>query len=104
MRDLQVKLFFVQGIRHHAVVMASDQKEAVELAEKAHGADDDKIDPRVLYGSVRDWEVPEAIRVESSEGIPDRRRVAAKIVFSRRSGARVFSIRKISTIVTTQSH
>lgn len=31
-----MKLFFVEGIGHHAIVLASDEKEAEILARKAH--------------------------------------------------------------------
>jgi hypothetical protein len=48
------KLFFIQGIRHSAIVLAADKKEAIKLATKAHGSE--KVDRRVLFGSVGDWE------------------------------------------------
>ncbi len=51
------KLFYIQGIRHSAVVIAGNVKEAIKLATKAHGSDYDKRDPRVLVGSVGDWEI-----------------------------------------------
>jgi len=62
------KLFFVSGIRHSAVVIAEDGAEAVKLAEEAHGAEDGKADQRVLYGSVGDWEVPQAIELVLPQG------------------------------------
>lgn len=53
-----LKLFYVDGIRHSAVVLARDEKEAVQLASEA--SREEKADPRVLYGYVGDWEVPGA--------------------------------------------
>ena len=82
-RHLTVKMKCRQldrTIRHHAVVVVSDEKEAVELAERAHGADDDKIDPRVLFGSAGDWEDPEAIGAQTSEGIRDQRRITPELI------------------------
>jgi hypothetical protein len=50
----RTKLFFIEGIRHSAVVLAADEREAIKLATEAHGSE--KKDPRVLFGSVGDWE------------------------------------------------
>jgi len=49
-------------------VIAEDGAEAVKLAEEAHGAEDGKADQRVLYGSVGDWEVPQAIELVLPQG------------------------------------
>jgi hypothetical protein len=53
-----LKLFYVDGVRHSAVVLARDEKEAIKLAGEA--SREEKADPRVLYGYVGDWEAPEA--------------------------------------------
>ena len=50
-----MKLYFVEGIRHSAVVMAPSQKEAVGLAARAY---EKGRAPGVLFGSVGDWEAP----------------------------------------------
>lgn len=50
-----MKLYFIEGIRHSAVVMATTQKEAVELAGRAY--EKEQV-IGVLYGSVGDWEAP----------------------------------------------
>lgn len=52
------KLFYVAGIRHHAIVIAQNGSEAVQLALKA--SQGKKANPRVLYGGVQDWEAPTA--------------------------------------------
>ena len=49
-------------------MISDDGKEAVKLAGEAHGAEDGKADPRVLYGSVGDWEVPQAIELVLPDG------------------------------------
>lgn len=60
-----MKLYFVEGIRHSAVVMANGQKEAIEFATKAHGG---KRTRGVLFGSVGDWEVPTAYELKFPKG------------------------------------
>lgn len=50
-----MKLYFIEGIRHSAVVMAANQKKAVELVGRAS---EKRQAPGVLYGSVEDWESP----------------------------------------------
>lgn len=57
-----MKLYFVNGVRHSAVVMAGTKKEAIGLAAKV--SDDD----RVLFGSVGDWEGPEAYELKLPKG------------------------------------
>jgi hypothetical protein len=57
-----MKLYFVNGVRHSAVVMARTKKEAIGLAAKV--SDDD----RVLFGSVGDWEAPEAHELKLPNG------------------------------------
>ncbi len=49
------KLFYVEGLRHSAIVLAENEKQAIKLATQAHG--NEKVDPRVLFGSVGDWEI-----------------------------------------------
>ena len=52
-----MKLYFVRGARHSAVVLASNKKEAIKRSvDVANG----KKDHLVLYGDVQDWESPEA--------------------------------------------
>lgn len=60
-----MKLYFVDGIRHSAVVLASNAREAVELATKEHGREKPT---RVLFGSVAGWEVPTAHELRLPEG------------------------------------
>ena len=50
---VNMKLYFVSGIRHSAVVFAKNKKEAIVLAEKSG-------DTRVLIGHVGNWESPDA--------------------------------------------
>jgi hypothetical protein len=57
-----MKLYFVNGVRHSAVVMARTKREAIGLAAKV--SDDD----RVLFGSVGDWEVLEAYELKLPKG------------------------------------
>ena len=47
------KLFYVYGLRHHAIVLAHDEKEAVKLS---NSADEGDKNPKVLFGSVGEWE------------------------------------------------
>jgi hypothetical protein len=61
-----MKLFFIEEIRHSAVVMANNQKEAIELATKAHGEKSGVTG--VLFGSVGDWEVLTACELKLPEG------------------------------------
>ena len=58
-------MYFVEGVRHSAVVMATNQKEAIEFATKARGG---KRAPRVLFGSVRAWEGPIAHELKLPKG------------------------------------
>lgn len=63
--DVAMKLYFIQGVRHSAVVMANSDREAILVATKAQsGAEDDKL----LLGSVGDWEGPEAIEIKLPRG------------------------------------
>jgi hypothetical protein len=50
-----LKLFFVDGLRHAAVVIAPDAEEAIRLADASHGGEKN---PKVLFGSVGSWEGP----------------------------------------------
>lgn len=65
-KPLRLKLFYVSGVRHSAVVLASSSQEAVKLAVGVSRAA--KSDPYVLYGSVGDWEVPEAHELKLPSG------------------------------------
>ena len=61
-----MKLFFVHGLRHSAVVIANSEKEAIELATKAHaGAAIDEV----LFGSVGEWEDPTVHQLKLPNGI-----------------------------------
>lgn len=57
-----MKLYYIKGVRHNAIVIASNKKEAIKLVVEA--ADSTNSDSRVLYGSVGNWEVPEAQEVK----------------------------------------
>lgn len=48
-----LKIFYVNGLRHHAIVLAHDESEAIRLSNTA---DEVNKDPRVLFGSVSEWE------------------------------------------------
>ena len=50
------KLFYVEGVRHSAVVLARDAAESIRLATAV--STESKTDPRVLYGYVGDRESP----------------------------------------------
>ena len=65
-----MKPFRIEGIRHSAVVIANDGEEAIKLATEAHNSNDDEKnhDPRVLYGSVGDWEIPTAFELMLPRG------------------------------------
>ncbi len=65
-KPLRLKLFYVSGVRHSAVVLASSSQDAVKLAAGVSRAA--KSDPYVLYGSVGDWEVPEALELTLPSG------------------------------------
>ncbi len=52
------RLYYVDGVRHSAVVLAGSKKEAIKLAISASGRG--RSDERVLYGFVGKWEIPEA--------------------------------------------
>ena len=52
-RPKRNKIFYVSGLRHHAIVLAQDTDEARRLAVEASK---NKKDPRVLYGYIGDWE------------------------------------------------
>ena len=62
-----MKLFYVSGLRHRAIVIANDKDEACKLAISAY-EDEDKKDSRVLFGSVGDWESPEAHEINLPDG------------------------------------
>jgi hypothetical protein len=63
-----LKLFYIEGIRHHAVVLATDGLEAIKLAEKAYVEVENEVDSKVLFGSVGDWESPVAHELKLPEG------------------------------------
>ena len=70
-----MKLYFIDGIRHCAVVMANSRKEAVELATRAReeGINSDNL----LFGSVGEWECPTAHELKLPKGyrITEERKV-----------------------------
>ena len=61
-----MKLYLIDGVRHSAVVIANTEKQAIELATKAH--EGGTID-EVLFGSVGEWEVPTAYELKLPRGI-----------------------------------
>ncbi|MBI2583604.1 MAG: hypothetical protein HYW25_02965 [Candidatus Aenigmarchaeota archaeon] len=61
-----MKLFYVSGIRHNAIVLAKDGDEAVSLAIRASESEDK--DPNVLFGSVGSWESPDAHELKLPDG------------------------------------
>ncbi len=60
-----MKLYFVNGVRHSAVVMARTKKEAIRMAAKVR---EDVPSDHVLFGSVADWEAPEAYELKLPKG------------------------------------
>ena len=60
----EIKLFYVSGVRHHAVVLAKDNEEASKLALAASEGNKDE---RVLFGFVGDWESPEFYELKLPE-------------------------------------
>ena len=52
-RSKRDKIFYVSGIRHHAIVLAQDADEARRLAVEASK---NKKDLRMLFGHIGDWE------------------------------------------------
>lgn len=63
--NIPMKLYFVDGVRHSAVVIANNQKEAIGLATEAHGG---KRARGVLFGSLGKWEVPTAHELKLPKG------------------------------------
>ena len=60
------RLYYVDGIRHSAVVLASTKGEAVRLAIAASRPEE--ADRRVLYGHVDEWEGPGARELKLPRG------------------------------------
>ena len=52
-RNENINLFYVNSVRHHAIVLAHDKNEAIKLSNEANKG---LADPRVLFGSVGEWE------------------------------------------------
>ena len=63
---LELKLFYVEGVRHSAVVLARNKRQAVRLAVDA--SRNEKPNPYVLYGYIGSWEVPHAYELRLPEG------------------------------------
>jgi hypothetical protein len=61
------RLFYIDGIRHSAVVIAATEQEAVNLATDAGGSGKDN--PMVLFGRVGEWESPKAIELKLPKGV-----------------------------------
>jgi hypothetical protein len=57
------RLFYVEGVRHSAVVVASSEEEAVEASGSGKG------DAKVLFGEVGEWESPRAIELKLPKGL-----------------------------------
>lgn len=62
-----IKLFYVSGLRHNAVVIAKNADEAINLAIKEYESEKKELNSRVLYGSVGEWESPEAQEIKLPE-------------------------------------
>ena len=60
------RLFYVDGIRHSAVVVAMSEEEAVKLAVAASSLGEG--DARVLFGGVDEWESAKAIELKLPRG------------------------------------
>jgi hypothetical protein len=60
------RLFYIDGIRHSAVVIAATGEEAVKLAIDAAGPG--KGEAAVLFGGVSEWESPKAIELKLPRG------------------------------------
>jgi len=61
------RLFFVDGVRHSAVVVATTKEEALKLAVEASSSG--KRDAKVLFGDVGEWESPRAIELKLPKGL-----------------------------------
>jgi hypothetical protein len=59
------KIFFVEGIRHSAVVLAASEEEAVRLATTNSS---ETANPAVLFGGVDGWEFPKATELRLPSG------------------------------------
>lgn len=66
----------MEGLKHFAVVIADNEKEAVKLAKDVEK--NNKTDPRVLYGGVGEWELSRAFELVLPKGYEIRREKAAK--------------------------
>ena len=60
------RLFYIDGIRHSAVVVAVNEEEAVKLAISASSLQEG--DARVLFGGVDEWESPKATELKLPRG------------------------------------
>jgi len=60
------RLFYVDGVRHSAVVVATSEEEATKLAIAASSLG--KGDDRVLIGGVGEWESPKATELRLPRG------------------------------------
>lgn len=47
------KIFYVQGIRHHAIVIADNKDEAIKLSI---ADSDEEKDSKVIFGHIGEWE------------------------------------------------
>ena len=59
------RLFYIDGVRHSAVVARSGE-EAVKLAVEASSSG--KGDAKVVFGSVGEWESPQAVELKLPRG------------------------------------
>jgi hypothetical protein len=55
-----MKLYRVEGLRHHAIVIAESEDDAIKLAIKEYESEKEGKVPQVLFGSVGEWESPKA--------------------------------------------
>ena len=65
-RLIKPKLYYVDGVKHSAVVLAGNKGEVVRLAIAASRPEE--ADRRVLYGHVDEWEAPGARELKLPRG------------------------------------
>ncbi len=61
-----VKLYYVSGLRHHAIVLADNKQQAVQQCIDKE--EKNQEDPLILYGHVQKWEDPEAEEIQLPKG------------------------------------
>lgn len=69
-----IKLFYISGLRHSAIVIAKNADEAIKLVIEERRSEKKELNSRVLYGSVGEWESPEAKEIK----LPNNFRIIEK--------------------------